>query len=70
MKQIFGAYLEDYHYIKVIIPNNIEYHNLVLRRLDQFEGSTYKLIVLKKLEMICIYIVHLKLKFLYITIMK
>ena len=40
---IYGAYLEDYHYIKVIIPNNIEYHNLVLRRLDQFEGSTLQI---------------------------
>jgi hypothetical protein len=32
MKQIFGAYLEDYHYIKVIIPayNNYNLSNIYL----------------------------------------
>lgn len=33
--KIFGAYLEDYHYIKIIIPYNIEYDSLLIRRLDE-----------------------------------
>ena len=46
---IYGAYLEDYHYIKVIIPNNIEYKNLLLRRLDQFEGSNLQIDRIEKI---------------------
>lgn len=37
---IFGAYLEDYHYIKIIIPSNVEYNNLLMRRVDQ-PNSTF-----------------------------
>ena len=46
---IYGAYLEDYHYIKVIIPNNLEYQNLLLRRLDQFEGSNLQIDRIEKI---------------------
>ncbi len=36
---VYGAYLEDYHYLKIIIPSNVEYNSLLIRRLDEPNAS-------------------------------